>query len=486
MTEDMLDVNQRYMKSRVLRWKAVLLAAAMGSGKTAACLTAAKELLDNFDVRRVLIVGPKRVATDTWPDEVSAWAHLRNLGVAVAVGSPAERLAAIRSAAEITTINRENFVWLYNQFSTDISKWPFDMVVWDESSSLASWTKQNINKKAPKGQKKSLTRFGALARVQPFVKYMVELSGTPASRGLIDLGGQIYILDGGARLGREKTDFLGRWFESDYMGWEWKPKPHAEREIMDRVSDIMVSISPTVNDRLIPTFRDVWVKLTPDLRREYRAFARTMVAESYDVEAVSSGVLAGKLLQFANGGLYKEKELKVVKGRNGEYTDRWERDVAHVHDLKLDALESVIEESGGRNILVAYSFKFDRTAILKRFGKKVRCLGEERNGIRDWNAGKVRIGLVHPASIGHGTNLQYGGSLACWYGLTWSAELYDQFNMRLPRRGQTEDVLIYRILTHDTLDERVSMALQDKANTQERILGAVRVEMSEMERALAA
>jgi hypothetical protein len=500
MTVDMLDTNQRYMSSKIIKWKALLLAAQMGSGKTAACLDAAKKLLNEFLVRRVLVIGPKRVATDTWPDEVSAWAHLRNLSVAVAVGTPAERLLALARKAEITTINRENFVWLYKIYeAAGIEKWPFDMVIWDESSSLASWDRTRIKKEKVKvvikGAERTrtketelLTRFGALARVQPYVKYMVLLSGTPASRGLIDLGGQIYILDEGERLGREKGAFLGRWFESDYMGWAYTPRPWAEKEIMDRVQDIMVSIKPTLtDDRLIPRFVDVWVKLSPALKREYRAFARTMVAEAYDVEAVSSGVLAGKLLQFANGGLYKEKELRQFKKRNGEYDERWERDVAFVHDLKLDALESVIEESGGRNILVAYSFKFDKDAILARLGKRygIRCIGEEKNGIRDWNAGKVRIALVHCASIGHGTNLQYGGSIACWFGLTWSAELYDQFNMRLPRRGQIDYVTIYRILCEGTLDEKVSRVLEEKANTQDRITRAVQVELEEMERALA-
>lgn len=500
MPESKLDINQRYMASKILKWKALLLAAQMGTGKTAAVLTAAKQLLDEFRVRRVLVIGPKRVATDTWPDEVSAWAHLRNLGVAVAVGTAAERLAAVRSGAEITTINRENFSWLYELYKADLMKWPFDFVVWDESSSLASWDRVRIKKTkttvVEKGKERTkiisteiVTRFGALARVQPYIKYMVLLSGTPASRGLIDLGGQIYILDEGERLGREKTAFLGRWFEADYMGWVYTPQPWAEREIMDRVQDIMVSIDPLeTDDRIIPQFVDVWVKLTPLLKREYRAFARTMVAEAYDVEAVSSGVLAGKLLQFANGGLYKEKQFVVTKRPDGKYDERWERDVVSVHDLKLDALESVIAESGGRNILLAYSFKFDRDAILARFGKRygVRCIGEEKNGIRDWNAGKVRIALVHPASIGHGTNLQYGGSIACWFGLTWSAELYDQLNMRLPRRGQTEDVTIYRILCEGTLDEKVVRVLQEKANTQDRITGAVRVELAEMEKALAA
>lgn len=482
-----LDDNQLYIAKLIRKWAFVLIAAAMGSGKTAAVLTVVRDLLDEMVVTRVLVVAPPRVATDTWPDEIAKWRHTRAISYAVLAGTPIERRWELGRDCEITIVSRENFVWLFLLFLG--RKWPFDMVIWDESSSLRSFALRKVQKdKKPAAGKKvrEWTRFGALAFVQKDVKYMVELSGTPASNGLIDLGGQIFILDGGKRLGRNKTAFQQRWFDSDYMGWNLKPKEFAEREIMDRVRDVMVHIPPKpfLNDT--PDFVDVPVRLSSKLLAEYRKFQRTLVAESYDVEAVSKGVLTGKLLQFANGAMYKEKTLVKVGTDDGEFeTWEWEREVVGVHSLKLDALESVIEEAAGHPILVAYSFEFDKRAICKRF-PSARLIAKEKNGIREWNDGKVPFALVHPASIGHGTNLQFGGHLACWYGLTWSAELYDQFNMRLPRRGQKNHVRIFRIVAGGTVDERVLRVVGEKGATQDRLNLAVLADIREIERELAA
>lgn len=496
-----LDDSQLYIIKMIRKWRAILIAMAMGGGKTAAVLTVIIDLLDAGEVRRVLIVAPPRVASDTWPDEIAKWRHTRDLDFVVLDGSPIERQWELGEDADVTIVSRENFVWLFKWVMRRIGRWPFDMIVWDESSSLRSFALRKIQKAkvlstpsesapvksaASKKKEKQWTRFGALAVVQKDVKYMVELSGTPHSNGLLDLGGQIFILDGGERLGRNKTAFEKRWFETDYMGWNIAPREFAEREIMDRLRDIMVYIPPRPFENDTPVFIDVPVRLPARMMKEYRQFKRTLVSESYDVEAVSQGVLTGKLLQFANGAMYQEKKLvEKLDEKLDEWVMSWERSVVPVHTYKLDALESVIEEAAGNPLLIAYSFEFDKAAIKKRF-PKVRLIANEKNGVRDWNAGKIELGLVHPAAIGHGTNLQFGGHLLCWYGLTWSKELYDQLNMRLPRRGQEYEVLIYRIIAEGTIDESVVRKMHEKGMTQARLNDAVRVSLREMERELAA
>lgn len=496
-----LDDSQRYIVSVARRWKAVLVAMTMGGGKTAAMLKLIRELLDEQLVKHVLIIAPPRVASDTWPDEIAKWRFSRPLHYVVLDGSPFEREWELIVWAEVTIISRENWVWLFLLIQKSKRPWPFDVIVWDESSSLRSFALRKIQKvkksstesepppAKSRGTKKERqwTRFGALAAVRGQVKYMIELSGTAAPGGLIDLGGQIFILDGGKRLGPNKTTFENRWFQR-----EWHPNqnhpgkltpfPHAFGEIMDRVRDVMIHIPPKPFANDTPRFVDVPIRLTPKLMREYKEFARTLVAEEYDVEAVNQGVLVGKLTQFCNGGLYKEKKLVEVQKR-GEWVMDWERSVVPVHSLKLDALESVIEEAAGNPMLIAYGFEFDRAAILKRF-PSCRLIAEEKNGLKDWNEGKVELALVHPAQIGHGTNLQFGGHLLCWYGLTWNPEWYDQLNMRLPRRGQTHEVWIYRIIARGTIEEKMIKRVRDKGDTQADINDAVRVTRREIEKEL--
>lgn len=457
---------QRYMARMIIRWHEVLLAADMGLGKTVAVLTAIYALLETRRINRVLIVAPLLVATDTWPDEIDEWEHTCDLDYVVCTGTPAERRAALKKKADIVIVNRENFVWLVNQHKG--WPWPFDMVVWDESSSLKSWS-MRTQTKDPK--KRNLTRFGALAQIRQRVEYMVLMSGTPAPNGLIDLGGQAYILDGGERLGENITTFRERYFDSDYMGWKYTPKPDAQDKIMDKLSDLMVTLRSEdylelpkfiVNDRL--------VRLPGRIMDEYEEFEEQLVSEAYDVEAVSSGVLAGKLLQFANGSMYQETN-KVTR----------HRPVVPIHDYKLWELESVLEEAAGESVLVAYSFQFDRDRILKRW-PEMRLIAEEKNGIKDWNAGRIQKALVHPANIGHGTNIQHGGHIICWYGVPWSLELYQQLNARLWRSGQDAwAVICHRILCRGTLDMTVADSLEQKDATQDAITNRVRKRMFDIE-----
>lgn len=484
LDRDDLNDDQRYIASVIRSWKAVLVAMAMGGGKTAAVLTVIRDLLDEQLVRRVLVIAPPRVASDTWPEEIAKWRHTRALHYVVLDGAPSERQWVLGVDAEITIISRENWVWLFLLLTESGVKWPFDMIVWDESSSLRSFALRKIQKVKPsesppvkrRGLKRQWTRFGALAAVQKHVKYMVELSGTPAPNALIDLGGQIFILDGGERLGRNKTTFQDRWFRrawhpnQNYPG-ALEPMEHAFREITDRVRDIMIHIPPKPFENDTPVFVDVPITLSPWLMDEYETFKRTLVSEEYDVEAANSGVLTGKLVQFCNGAMYQAKKLVKVRKR-GEWVMDWECAVVPVHTLKLDALESVIEEAAGHPLLIAYSFEFDRAAILKRF-PKCRLIAEEKNGIRDWNEGKVELALVHPAQIGHGTNLQFGGHLLCWYGLTWNPEWWDQLNARLPRRGQTHEVRIYRIIARGTVEDDMVERVYHKGRAQARIMEAV-------------
>lgn len=478
-----LDDTQRFMATKIIAWAYILVAAPMGIGKTASVLTAICDLFDQDAIRRVLIIAPLRVATDTWPDEIQAWRHTRCLSFNVISGTPIEREFELGLDVDVTIINRENFLWLYETWRRRGRPWPYDMIVFDESSGLRGFVHYHIKKEREKGKKRQLTRFGALALVQQWVKYMVELSGTPASNGIIDLGGQIFILDGGERLGRTKTAFEERWFTKGFDGWSLKPRDNAEEQIMDRLKDVMVSIKSPPFENDTPIFVDVPVRLGDKLMREYKRFKRTLVAESYDVEAVNAGVLTGKLLQFCNGGLYKA-ELVESKSDHDEYEMAWERKVVPVHRLKLDALESIVEEAAGHPLLVAYSFHFDRDAILKRY-PKARQIAKEKNGIKDWNEGKIEIAAVHAASIGHGTNIQFGGHLLAWFGLPWSKEIYDQLNSRLPRRGQTHQVRIFRIIATGTDDERVLSVLSDRGATQDRISAAVRVSVRDMEREMA-
>lgn len=456
-SKDSLRTSQRLISDLVVGTDAKLIVSGMGSGKTGATLDAARKLLDRMEAKHILIVGPLLVAKHTWPDEIETWAHTRAIRYAVAVGTPEERAAAIRERAEITTINFENIQWLAKHIGS-IQNWLWDTVIIDESSRLKAGEKRTktVKTKNADGEVKvrkggNQTRFGILTTARQKIERIYELTGTPTPNGIYDLWGQIYLLDQGKRLGRTKTEFERRWFDKNPYTYAITPRPGAEAEIMAAIADIMVTIPPEkITDEA--QFITMGVTLPDKAMREYQAFEETLYSQPYDVEAVSSGVLANKLLQFANGHLYRE-----------------DRSVVAIHDAKFQALDELIQQSAGENLLVFYSFKFDKDAIKKRYPHAV-VANENKDFVKDWNSGKVRLGLAHPASIGHGTNLQYGGHIAAWFGLTFNLESWQQANMRLPRPGQTKQVLIYPIIAKGTYDERAVAALQRKGATQDRVV----------------
>ncbi len=454
------DPFQKWMRDTFLTHKRVLMGAFMGSGKTATALHAARLLIDAGMIKRVLVVAPIHVAKDTWPDELMVWDFARKFEFAVILGDPKQREKARLRDVELHITNRENFRWLCNQWGK--AAWPYDLMIYDEASRMKGGRVFTKPPKRPDGSrpKGKRSEFGFLKLFAPKTKWIWELTGTPSSNGLIDLWGPISVLDDGARLGRSLYDYKQRWFREHPYTRELTPFDHSEAEITRRCADIFYCLDEKEYMKDLPpvVLRDRWVHLEPSVLAAYRKFERSMFLEEHDIEAITNGVLANKLLQFANGSVYDEHG-------EGKY----------VHSRKLDELESVVAEAGGRPMMIAYSYKFDLTAITKRF-PKFRIYGEGANDRRDWNLGRIPGLLIHPASAGHGLNFQEGGNIAVWFGLNWSLELYQQFNKRLPRRGQKESrVYLYRILAHHTNDLRVADGLEIKGATQDRITAALRV-----------
>lgn len=452
---------QRFMARTVYLEKAKLIVSAMGSGKSGATLTALRRLLDEGEIVRVIVIGPKRVAKDTWPDEILTWAHTACLSFAACTGTEKERVAALDAGAEITIINRENLPWLWEVLGRG-ARWDFDCVIVDESSMFKDGRKRTTRKRTKRADGKivmskggSITRFGVLAAARKLVRRIYLLTGTPGD--LEHLWGQIYLIDQGERLGKSKDDFYRRWFTVNQFTYEIKPREGAKSEIMALISDIMVSMPKQILTEP-PVLVTVKVQLPPKILEEYRRFARTLVSESYDIEAVNQGVLTNKLLQFANGAMYNEMGETVP-----------------IHREKHDALDEIIERAAGESVLIFYSFKFDLEQIRKRYPHAV-VLNECDTAVTDWNEGKIKILIAHPASCAHGLNLQYGGHIAIWFGLTWSLELYLQANERLPRPGQTQLVVIYRIIAEQTVDEKLIRVLDVKEANQSSIIEAVATE----------
>ena len=460
--------------------KDVFLAAEMGLGKTAAVLLAARRMLDTRAVSQVLIVAPLKVAEETWPAEIAKWEFARGLTYRVVTGSAKERRAALEYDAQLTIINRENLPWL--QKTLGVRRWKFDMLVYDEASRLKSGRKRSKPKERADGTvpPKRLTEFGILRRMRHTFKRVVELSGTPSPNGLIDLWGPIFIIDEGKRLGDSMTAYKNRWFRKGHNGFSLEPFDHSEGEIMGRVKDVFFALRETDYLKLPPlNVVDHYVRLTDAEMVRYKDFEKQMAMEVQTrsgkefIEAVNGGVLTGKLLQFANGSMY-------LGDKWDEETDgKLPKESVKIHEHKLAVLDSIMAEAMGRPVLVAYSFRFDRDAIRKRF-PYVRIYGDTKNDMRDWNAGKIRMLLIHPASAGHGLNFQEGSNIAVWYGLTWSLELYRQFTKRLHRSGQKADrVFLHRIVAKGTMDENVMQALEARGATQDSITDAVRVRLKE-------
>lgn len=420
----------------------------MGMGKTVSTLTAIKHLMfEQFEISKVLVIAPLRVANYTWTDEIDKWQHLKSLRVAKVLGPQKKRLEALQEDVDIYTINRENVAWLVNLYK---SKWPFDMVVIDELSSF----KSNSSK-----------RFKALRKVRPLINRIVGLTGTPAPNGLIDLWPQLYLLDKGERLGKTITGFRNRYFTpgagdpSRHVVYEWIPKAEAEENIYKKIGDICVSMK-SVDYLKLPERVDqvIDVKLTPKARKQYQQLEKDLLlpfTDDSDVVADTAAVLSNKLLQIANGAVYDE-----------------ENNVRHVHDEKLDVLEDLIESANGKPVLVFYNFRHDLDRILARFKEAVKLETDEH--FKAWNKGEIPILLTHPASAGHGLNMQDGGSTIIWFGMNWSLELYQQANARLHRQGQKNTVSIYHLIVEDSIDEKVMKALQNKTTNQDELMEAVK------------
>lgn len=474
---------QDWMKDKIIDLDALLLGAEMGLGKTGATLKAMVDLMETGEVKTALIIAPLRVAEETWPEEIAKWAFSRHLRYRIVTGNQAERMAALKyGPAEVTIVNRENLLWLYQTLG--IRRWQFDMIVYDEASRLKSGRKRSKPKPRADGTMppKRLTELGVIQRARHKTKRFVELSGTPSPNGLIDLWGPIYALDKGQRLGTSMTKFKQRWFRENPWTRRMEPFDHSEKEIMGAIKDVFFSLREEDYLKLPPlTPRDHYVqlpkkamKLYHELEEEMAIDVRNRAGDPEVIRAVNNGVLTGKLLQLANGSLY-------LGDKFDEETDRkLPRESVFVHDEKLKVLESIMEEAMGQPVLVAYSFQFDKAAILKKF-PYCRVFGDSPNDMRDWNAGKIRMLLTHPASAGHGLNFQFGSNIAVWYGLTWSLELYRQFVKRLHRSGQErEKVFLHRIMAKGTVDETMLPALIARGQTQDGISDHVRVRLNRM------
>ncbi|HFU4011308.1 TPA: SNF2-related protein [Streptococcus suis] len=426
----------------------------MGMGKTATTLSAVNELMfDRFEVTKVLVIAPLRVANTVWSDEIEQWAELRHLRYSKIVGTPKQRKVALQKDSDIYIVNRENLPWLVEQCSPYF-KW--DMVVIDELSSFKSWQSK---------------RFKAFMAMRPYMKRIVGLTGTPSSNGLMDLFAEFKVIDGGERLGRFIGEFRSRYFEEGRRNgnivYEYIPMDYAECQIQDKISDITISMKALDYldmPELISTKK--LVRMSEKEKEKYSQFKKEYVLSELDgleVTAANAASLTNKLVQLSNGAVYSDDHTVVA-----------------LHEQKLDALEDILESANGEPVLVAYWFKHDLARIIGRLEKlkvKSRLLKTEED-IREWNKGNVPVGLLHPAGAGHGLNLQKGGHHLVWFGLTWSLELYQQTNARLWRQGQeAETVVIQHIVTEGTIDEEILKALENKDAQQERLIEAVKAQV---------
>lgn len=420
----------------------------MGLGKTVITLTAIQELMYNrFEVSRVLVIAPKRVAEDTWTREHAKWDHLKELKISKVLGGERQRVQALQEDADVYVIGRDNVIWLTDCYFQQMRKgWPFDMVVIDELSSF----------KNPQAK-----RFRALRRAMPFTKRVIGLTGTPSPNSLIDLWAELYLLDRGERLGATLGEYREKYFRpgarSGYVVYKWEPFRNAQKEIEEKISDICVSMGaadylelPERIDNIIP------VQLSPAEMAAYRKMEteQLLQIEGSDIAALNAAAVMNKLLQIANGSVYS------VDG-----------EVIRIHRAKLDALAE-ITDTADSPVLVFYSYQHDLAAIQSRI-RDTRVL-ESAEDIVDWNAGKTHVLLAHPASVGYGLNLQEGGHIIVWYGLTWSLELYQQANARLHRQGQEKPVIIHHLIAERTVDEDVMDALRRKDTSQASLLAALK------------
>ena len=445
---------QKYATDFILSHPVAAVLLDMGLGKSVITLTALQELcLDRFEVRKALVIAPLRVARDTWPAELKKWDHLKGLTWSLATGSETERREALMKDAFIHIINRENVQWLVEESGLPFD---YDMVVIDELSSFKS------------AQAK---RFRSLLKVRPYVKRIVGLTGTPSSNGLMDLWAEFRLLDLGERLGRYITNYRNNYFYPDRRNgaivYSYKPFAGAEDAIYAKISDITISMRAEDHLKLPERVsNEVTVKLSEKEKKLYDTLKHDLAVSlngAY-IDAVNAAALAGKLCQMANGAVYGE-----------------EGNVIAVHDRKLDALEDLIEQANGKPVLVAYWFKHDLARIEERLRQLKISFDrvDAADSLERWNRSELPAMLIHPASAGHGLNLQSGGSTLIWFGLTWSLELYQQTNARLWRQGQKDTVVIHHIIAEDTIDARIMKALSEKEKTQTALMDAVRAVLEE-------
>ena len=439
---------QQYAINHIMDHKASGLFLDMGMGKTVSSLTAIDNLLFLGEAEKILVIAPKRVAEDTWSTEVEKWDHLKHLRISIILGTPKQRMDAINKDADIYVINRENVEWIVSNY---FKNWKWDTCIIDELSSFKS---------------SKAKRFRALKKVRPYFKRIIGLTGTPAPNSLIDLWPQIYLLDGGERLGKTITGYRERYFvpgqSNGYVVYNYNLRPGAEEAIHQKISDICISMM--AKDYLdLPERIDnkIMIDLPKKAKDQYKELEKELIInlDNEDITAANSAVLTGKLLQMCNGAIYTE-----------------DKEVVEVHDEKLNALMDIIEAANGKPVLIFYSFKHDLIRIMEML-KKNKLKGQELGGsedIKKWNNGEIPILLLHPASAGHGLNLQYGGNIVVWFGLTWSLELYQQANARLHRQGQKETVIIHHIIAKGTVDEDVMAALSNKEINQNTLLNAVK------------
>lgn len=436
---------QQYATQFILDHPVAAILLDMGLGKSVITLTAIKRLIDRGEVQRVLVVAPLRVAKQTWPEELNKWDHLKGLTYSVITGNKAQRIRAAQKDVDIYIINRENLKWLIES----AIPFDYDMLVIDELSSFKSHRSQRLR---------------ALKKVRPLIKRVVGLTGTPSSNGLMDLWAEFRVLDMGKRLGRFISYYRANYFDPDrrnmYQVFTYKPKPGAEQSIYRAIDDITISMKSKDYLQLPPLTMDtVPVKMSNSEQAIYDELNAQLVVSTQgkQIDALNAASLSNKLCQMANGCVYDDQQQ-----------------VVQIHQRKLDALEDLIEAANGKPVLVAYWFKHDLAQIKQRF--TVREIITPKD-IQDWNAGRIPLALIHPASAGHGLNLQAGGATLIWYGLTWSLELYQQTNARLWRQGQQQPVVIYHLITQGTIDENILAALKRKDKTQTALINAVKANL---------
>ncbi|MFR7820052.1 DEAD/DEAH box helicase [Candidatus Pseudoruminococcus sp.] len=437
---------QKYSVDFIINHPASALLLDCGCGKTIITLTAINDLMyDRFEIHKVLVVCPLRVG-QVWKNEVDKWEHLKSLKLSVAIGTEKERRAALQQKTDIYIINRENLPWLIEN-----SKFDYDMVVVDELSSF-----KNHQAK----------RFKALMKVRPMVKRIVGLTGTPSSNGLMDLFAEFKLLDKGQRLGRFIGQYRSTYFQPDKMNgmivYSYKPLPGAEERIYEKISDITISMKATDHLQMPELISSRYeVELSPTERQKYEQLKKDLVlpVDDEEITAANAAALSGKLCQLANGAIYDDDKKAI-----------------QIHDRKIDALEDIIESMNGKPLLVAYWFKHDYDRIEKRLSEiKVPFAKLDTDeSIEKWNRGEIPVALIHPASAGHGLNLQSGGSTLVWFGITWSLELYQQTVARLWRQGQKNTVIIQHIIARNTIDENIMAALEKKEHTQSALIDAVK------------